>query len=304
MVAVMALNRINEIEIIRKSISLPIREPDAKNIILINGSFGIGKTFLVNQLEDEIISKKIADAVIKYDRTEDIFCIPDLVKAIALSFQASEDSDKQIIWTECFYNQDRFLKLMTYLKDNNEDLYNELLKKLKLISEAEFYIFNKKKDDEISDLNLDAEINELLDNKGDRRLVINTGDVLAESIIVDLMNYYYPFNSKTSTFENHINPEPKKIVFLFDNIERINWSLWNWIIGSLIPYCTEKKFSDFISYDISNSVQSANVSDYFDFRFIVSCRENLEIKKNITGLSSISERYTNITLQPFSNDET
>ena len=65
----MVFNRTNEIEIIRKCISLPKSEPDAKSIIIINGIFGIGKTFLVQQLESEIISKKIADSILKLPDT-------------------------------------------------------------------------------------------------------------------------------------------------------------------------------------------------------------------------------------------
>ena len=216
----------------------------------------------------------------------------------------AEELNKHIDWTECFYNQDRFSKLMIYLREQNGNLYDTISLNLKLKSEAENLILNNKSNNEVPGINTEEELNELLDNKGNRRLVVNTGDVLAESIIVDLMNSFYNLNSKTNNFEiNNNDHEPKKIVLLFDNFENINFSLWNWLLNSLIPYCTLKKFSEFISYDISHTVQFANVSDYLNFRIVITCRENFLLKKNNSEFSFISDNCININLEPISQNE-
>ena len=85
----------------------------------------------------------------------------------------------------------------------------------------------------------------------------------------------------------------KKIVFIIDNYESIFGSVNRWLAEFFFVYCYNLNFAKFIYYKIEIINPQAKVSDFFDFRFIISSRENLSefISEYFSAYSEMSEIY-------------
>ncbi|MFA6572076.1 MAG: hypothetical protein WCT77_12660 [Bacteroidota bacterium] len=299
----MLQNRVKEIETIRRGISLPISEPEAKNLIFINGSAGVGKSALLDNFQFDIISKKFADAVISYDDIGQIYYLPDLMKVLTMNFKTAVFPSATMNWKESNDVRNSFVFSMEIIKENDFDLFQKISENSQLFSDAEFSLKNKSVAP--ADKNeIEKDLTGYIGQKGERRILLDTEKAVSESFIVDLMNKYFPFDTDTRQFRLPSTKEPVKIVLIFDNFERINYSLKKWITGSLFEYLTDKKFTDFVSYSISFPEKEIPVSYFFDFRFVIVTRENLLENKSRVEWESLSDKILSLELLPFSFDET
>ncbi len=274
-------NHYKEIENVRKGIFLPPGITDSKRMFFINGLFGVGKSRFVNKLADELLGKEVADAVCFFEGSEKINFLPEITHRLYRSFKINDNIKQSINIpvnedSECVYNLQQFAEILNILHETSIEFWKKITFNSLLISESDYILSNKKYNYESIQ---DDELVQFIDKKGDRRLLTETPKVIAEAFIVDLMKIFYPSDEIGESFERHYSGnEPKKIVLFFDNFESIDFSLNTWLSKELITYCCEKKFSDFISYQISYIDNETKVSNFFDFRFILSSRENYLVK--------------------------
>ena len=273
----MSPNRFIEQEKIRKSFFLPLGIPESKRIFFVNGIFGVGKSRFVRNFINEVLEKKVIDALCFFDGDYRITNLYELVNTLAINFKSSDEINQPYLFSECDYNKTRYIELLTLLKEKDESLSEVIKSKASLLSETDYLINYLKSSNLIIDEQL---LEKYLDKKGDRRLLTDVTRVSAEAFIVDLMNKYFPYDNVGDEFERfYSDAEPKKILIAYDNIENLDYTLNKWLTGTMLDYCCDKKFSDFVSYNISYIREDTKISKYLDFRFIISSREEYFNKK-------------------------
>jgi hypothetical protein len=286
----MSANRFIEQEKIRKSFFLPIGIPESRRIYFVNGIFGVGKSWFVRNFIDEVLEKKVVDALCFFDGDYQLTNIYDFVKTMTVNYKSAHDTQNSILFSECDYNITRFNELIEILKEKDISLTNDILLRTSLISESDYLFEDSKSIKHTFDEQL---LEKHIDKKGDIRLMADAFRVSVEALIVDLMNMYFPWENVGDDFERfYSESEPVKILFVFDNIESFDYSLNKWLSEYFLEFCCEKKFSDFISYNISYIKDETKISKYLDLRFIISSREDYFVNKDF---EYCWEKYETIT---------
>lgn len=265
---------------------------NSKNIVFINGSFGTGKSNLVRKIEKELAARKIVDAVVKFDEAENISFLTEFMKKASNYFYFVEDEQEQTqpFFSETDSNLRRYYDLLNRLNDSDPDLASAYFKDnvLRAYSDEE-----GKKDDGASHSQLQEGIEKIFSKKGERILLLENPKIVAESLIVDLMNCFFSgILNKTEDIDLK-EIHKKRIVFVIDNYESIFGSVNRWLAEFFFVYCYNLNFAKFIYYKIEIINPQAKVSDFFDFRFIISSRENLSefIPEYFSAYSEMSEVY-------------
>src|SRR3989339_205131 len=298
----MSANRFIEQEKIRKSFFLPLGISESKRVFFVNGIFGVGKSRFVRNFIDEVLQKKVVDAICFFDGDYGVNNLHELVNTLAINFQSSDESNQPYLFSECDYNSTRFNEIFALIKDKDESLSEDIKSNTSLLSETDFLCNKIKSSGIIIDEQL---LGKYLDKKGDRRLLMDVFRVSAEALVVDLMNKYYPYENIGDDFERfYSDVEPKKILIAYDNVENHDYTLNKWLTGYLLDYCCEKKFSDFISYNISYIKEDTKISKYLDFRFIISSREDYFNKKEFNYNWDKYETITaSLELEPLNEND-
>ena len=263
-----------------------------KKIFLLNGIFGSGKTFLLNKLTQKLIDEHAVDAVLNIDCSNGHRFLTDILDSSRLITYSKEDTE--IAVSETRYNKQRFDELIEIIHDADTILESKyykinhlpLLPKSSRFSSAYLPVSEAVRTEE--------SVRALIEKKGDKRLLLQTSEVTTESLIVDFMNSLYSGFSVDTHDGNFIK---KKVLIVADNYEHIAAGMNQWLSEFCIPYCFEKRFSDFISYDISHVDSRSYISDFFDFKFIISSREQ-HIIEDYSSFVKYSSMIDEILLQP------
>lgn len=274
------------------SIELDTNNINSKNIIFINGTFGTGKSILVRKIEDELVARNIVDAVIKFDDAENISFLTEFIRKALNNFYSIEDNNStQFSFSETNYNLITYNDLLNNLNNINPVLTQLYLKHNVLQSYSD--VSSNDENLESTNFFIKEEIEKIYQKKGERRLLLENQKVVVESLIVDLMSYF--FSAVLNGVENLdlSGFHKRKIVFVIDNYEYIFGSINKWLAEYFFHYCYNLNFGDFINYKIDVINPQAKISDYFDFRFIIASRENLTdfLPKYFSNYSEMAEIY-------------
>ena len=256
------------------SFELDTNIQNSKNITFITGAFGTGKSNLVEKIENELVARNIVDAVIKFDDAENISFLTEFIRKALDNFYSIEEGNiEQFSFSETNYNLITYNDLLNKLNNSNQDLTQLYLKHNVLRAYSD--ISNSNENIEDTQSYIKAEIEALFQKKGERRLILENQKVVVESLLVDLMSYFFAdiFNSSENVDLSNIHK--RKIVFIIDNYEYIFGSVNQWLAEFFFHYCYDLNFGDFINYKIDVINPQAKISDFFDFRFIIATRENL-----------------------------
>jgi len=280
----------NIIRGIIKSIEKSLKE-DPKPIHFITGMYGSGKTAAIKSIINEIKSNRIADGIVifedKNENFEYLIDIPPVTKLLKLEENNYQSVDQSNRDSEQEYNKKYFRELLNTLLEKDEELagHYKYYKKCRSIGEK-FILDISDPEEDISSL-----IEEVIHKKPDQRLLMKTEDVCSESFTVDLMNVYYPVNeNEPSDLKSLMPHKPAKIVFIINGHTSCDAALYSWLFNSFFDYVFHKAFSEFINYDIAGNDDRMRVSQFFDFRFIISGRQEITIKKLYPSLSNYQER--------------
>ncbi len=248
-----------------------------KSIFVLSGGFGSGKSFLIDAISNYLTDNSLADCLININNTNFTF-LPELLHSSILNIK-TEFGYISEYGSESTYNLEQFKVYLDSLKKSNPAIFNAYCYSSKLKSQfewAENYSSIKAQETEVFD-----SVKELFPKKGELRLLFETYTVSIESLIVDLMNTFYPISDS----ENPIiikTGEKKKIILIFDNIDSINGSIYYFFLNYVIPYCFTKTFGEFVSYHISFIDSNIKISDFFDFKLIFSSRNDfINLNQNI-----------------------
>lgn len=259
----------NELNTIVSHINLPSEQEDVKSIFILSGGFGSGKTYLLDTLTNELTDSKSVDCIIKINNDNYTF-LPELMHSSVLNIK-TEFGYISEYGSESTYNLEQFKLYLDTLKKSNSSMFNAYCVSSKLKSQfewAENYSMIKAQEVEVFDA-----VKELFPKKGELRLLFETYTVAIESLIVDLMNSFYPISDSENPVINKTG-DRKKVVLCLDNIDSINGSIYYFFLNFVIPYCYTKTFGEFISYHISFIDSNIKISDFFDFKVIISSRND------------------------------
>lgn len=301
----MPFQREKEIESILYGLIPDNNSNDAKRIFSVTGLFGIGKTWLIDEIQNEIVTKKLADAVLRFQPNEEVGFITDLtLNLLSSARMIGIENPATLFPDDSRQNHNHFLELLTSLKENDTELfekyiYNAFLKNLVDIIISSSIGQNRALDDNTVDA-----VEKLFEKRSDNRLLLDNFEIAAESFIVDIMHYFIPMSEDGEFYRNYIeHNNPKKIVVIIDDYELIAGSVNEWLKEFLLPLTCYKNFTDFKNYDTSFLGDELRVSHFLDIRFILGSREEFINNQEMAAFPDMTDRVLNIELKCFDNDQ-
>ena len=286
-------NKISELTAKMSSTGTPV------NITLLSGAFGIGKSEFLETLIENLQKEQFADAICYFDYHFDKTFLVDFLASFEFIFSDSDSTDIVYDFIECIYNRKHLRELLDIIEEKDSELYTTLL--------PEFLMRNfpdEKKTD--SEKNYDEKLSKFLDKKGDRRFLTHHSRVIAESLLVDFMNFFYPLDKDFPAYSSYLAnlKSPVKILIIQDNIDTVTHSVVEWLNNELLPMFLHGKFGDFISYDIDDELKDVEISKFFDFRFLISSRIDLLKIPQYDFLQKNKDNIASIVLEPMTKEET
>lgn len=240
-----------------------------KRVILLNGMFGVGKSSLIEKLKQITLETCVVDAIVLFPRTKKVQFLTEYLSNCILLLNNNYNTNDDNYFYETTYNKNRFNDLTELVRNYDASFYNSFSAQKTLKSIPELIMFRNTSNNDF--INFEDKINQIIEKKGDKRLLLNTGTVAAESLIVDLMNNLYHLTDNNISFQE-LPSQPKKILFLIDDTELEMGSIIEWLNNKMFKYSFEFTFNDFICYDIKSFKTDTKIAEYFDFRFVVSSR--------------------------------
>lgn len=273
----MIVGRTKEIQQILVELHKPVnpadKTEDIKRIIAINGLFGVGKSTLLRNIVAQVETLNCADALLTSNEDAHVKYLPEFVYQLMNSFKACKPGTPRFRSDETDARWMRFSEIAGELKSRDEKTWQRIEERASLRSGAEMMEYEPQL---TGDNNFDSTIRSQFKSSDDQRLTLDTGNVISEALIVDLMNTFFPLIGGVQSLEDYlVHTEPVKIVILIDTYEKISATLNQWLLENFLPYCYSKRFGDFRSYNSPYLTPDLFVSQFFDFRFIIAGREPL-----------------------------
>lgn len=300
----MLINRSNEINKVLQSLKLSAKDTGYTRITHIHGCFGSGKSSIIEEIERISVDDNFIDCCLKCNDYKEIAFIPDfgyeLEKNTVYVNQGSGIPEAR----ETEYIHLKFIDNLIQIKETDFDIFNIILRKviLKSIADSVLETFSSRKSD-INDLDLIYD--KFFDKRSDKALMKNIDLYTAEAIIVDLMNYFFPLSPAKPSFEHYLGTNvPRKVLIIIDDVDPIIGSLVKWLFNVFIPYCTDKSFNEFVSFDFEGSKLDTKVSDFLDFRFIIASRHDFLSDEIFAEILKYKEETNDIHLKPFDVEQT
>ncbi|MFP4529237.1 MAG: hypothetical protein ACLFQX_11855 [Candidatus Kapaibacterium sp.] len=276
------INRFKELDELVQWLLAPGAEAALNPVLRIEGGFGTGKSALIAAALNECRARGMAKMIFQPDKANKFNTLPEFVLGISQRLTVGSIRSNMSNY-ECITNNTRFPELLRDVRQVDTSLFEKIYLRqyLKTMYDLGNYQCTDQVDPEDEDGRYIMEyIDGYLPTKADKRLLCDTGKVVIESFIVDLMNSVYPVTEVHPSFESY-PPEqrPRDIILIMDNYEGIEGSADSWIMNYLLPYFYEKKFGEFESYDISSLEKDLRVADFFNLRVVLSSRNIFPEKK-------------------------
>ena len=278
-------------------------QEDPKTIHLFDGMYGIGKSWHVQQVISEIKNNKIADGIIQNDKN----CICQYLVDFIYELNILEKKNDKLIPVdlnnedcERIYNKKHFYELVSVLNEKDPSLYEAFTLNNSCKTSSGQILFGLSK----NNYDFTEDIEALIKKKGDQRLLLRIEEVVSESLLVDLMTCYFPMDmSKPLDLKSLMPAKPKKIIFVLDNYEQCYASVNSWLVNSFFNYAYEASFSEFISYDMSDTDKRIKINQFFDFRFILSGRDRITQKIFYSNLEKHIDKTKNHNIQVLNEND-
>lgn len=280
-----------------------VADNSEKDVFLISGGFGTGKSKLVEEILADLKAGTTVDGMIYLRNDNQARFLTELLheKSVSVLSPSKEGNVKYKTCPlrELEFNYEQFIEHTNALQKMSDDIYRKFCLVHCLKSShvwAAKYLEIKDDSKVVSEF-----VRANFSKKSVIRLLLDTYTLSAESLIVNLMNIYFPMlNSGDPNI--FANIKKKKILLCFDEIDSINGSVYMFFLNYLIPYFFNKTFADFASYRISVLDTGMKVTDFFDFKILISSRNNFE--SVIRGVPEpMKSRIYNVELENLSQKE-
>ncbi len=262
-------------------------------LITISGSFGCGKSLLVNEILKELQQYPEFDLILKFADYEKVQFLPEMCFEL-MKNPVFVLNNKSLHNEESQYNLTRYFELINSIKENANEYFDDVVYKSTTIT-------NFQSDKEIQDRNKTLELfKDYLEKNSDKRLLMNTSRVIAEGMLVDLINSFFSFDYE-DTIQDIIRVQgKKKILIIIEDISLLRNNVIELLRENLMPLCCNLSFGSFISYDVSFFPKDMMPSDFIDFSFIITSRDKkaIDMFEKFSGDDSV-----NIKLELFDDEE-
>ncbi len=252
----MLIGRSSELQSIVSEIAKPATANDVKRIIAVHGMFGVGKSTVLREVVERLHNASHVDVVLSSNEDARLEHLPEFVHQLLNSFYACRDDIPRYKSDETDSRWMRYIELRKEMDSlfgpaaPNHDNTTEL-------AEARQNYTKQRNADE-------------------RRLLSDTASVMCEALIVDLMNTFFPLQSRDGEDPHFEVPSTqRKIVVVIDTYEKMSTALNAWLLEHFLLYCYIKRFGDFRSYNSPYLSPEVHVRQFFDIRFLLAGREPL-----------------------------
>ncbi len=275
-----------------------INHESAKKIVLINGTFGSGKSFFLKSLLPALLEENLVDYIFKADFDTNAKFTIDILQSLAQnSYYIESESLPAFSNNESSFINEQFTSTLSTLRNKDTYLFEKIYEREYLKDNYQFHLSTNETEEDLSNEAICNSIEALYPNQDKYKTFFsNPTKVALESLIVDLMTVLFAGQT-----EFPIPKKKYKIVMVIDGYDKQSWTVQNWILEKLLPCLDNLKFGDFVSYDTSFIDAEVKLSDFFDFRFVFSFRENLLQGRLKEAWETHSDQLKNITLNPASD---
>ncbi len=269
----------------------------SKKIVLINGTFGSGKSFFLKSLLPALLEENHVDYIFKADYDSNAKFTIDIIQNLAQnSYYVESDDLPAFANNESSFINEQFTSTLNTLRNKDTSLFEKIYEREYLKDNYHYHLYSIDEAEDLSDATVCEAIEAIYPNQDKYKTFFsNPTKVAIESLIVDMMTVL--FSGKT---EFPVPDKKYKIVLVLDGFDKQSWTVQSWILNKLIPAIENLKFGDFVSYDTQFIDANIKISDFFDFRFVFSFRENVLNGRLSEKWSELSDDLENISLEPAS----
>ncbi len=243
-------------------------QANPSRVLYLHGTFGVGKSHILDIAKKDLPSDDNL-IIFDYDHRHEIEYFHEFV----YNLFASQIKKELPARCETFENRNNFLNLLNNSYSLQKEMHHLIKKRNKLRNVPGFLA---RENSDLSVPNL-AEKYEL--SQSDSSLLFEPERFAAESFLIDLLATNYNFSNSDQI---ELPTQPKNIIFIIDNYDKIAGSVNDWICNILLDKIYNQKLSEFKFYEITNFPEDAKAADFFDFKFLLAGRErfncNIEYK--------------------------
>lgn len=245
-------------DIVHDIVDIINSQKEKHTVIFINGTFGSGKSFLLNELKNQVTNNYHNTIVYDYQHSKQIEYLHEFAYTLAMSCSNILSIDPE----ETFTQRNRFHNLLNYHRTNNPIIYKAIKEKYRLQNIPEF-VCGKNKGNHFSDI-LSTEKELSADNF---QFLCNSYEITAKSFVIDLFNNQIDLN----------NFQKKEFIFFIDNYDIAAGTINHWIFDYLLNLLDAN-----ISEVFNNLTDFSNnkIGDYLNIKFILASREHYQIQGN------------------------
>jgi hypothetical protein len=298
----MFVGRVNEIDLIAGQLAAP-RGPQTASILALYGLFGAGKTTLLRKIRSIISDRHLADAIFVTNEDITATTLPEFVFQLAGGFQSVNPDLTRFSIDETEGRRRRYLQIIGRLGADVMPMLQQL-RSARAHTNGTAADYGERQL-EADMLSLEIAIKHQFNNPDDQRLTLDSGNVMSEALIVDMMNTFFPLPPGEGLLDSYLSNgiAPKKVVIIIDTFEKITPLLNPWLLESFLPYLYQKRFGDFQCYRTSFLPEGTHVRDFFDVRVIIAGRERLSLTDQERRWDRYRDTMQEMRLGPFSREE-
>ncbi|MCX7879981.1 MAG: hypothetical protein N2517_04905 [Ignavibacteria bacterium] len=256
--------------------------------ICLQGTFGVGKSFLVSKLINDILSEKANTFVFFFD-LNDTFQFCNLYKS--LRFKTNISELEKLNFEDLQFFSERFVEVLNELEGIDKNLSEFVASSYNFYDYLSLDYLGTNRLKELP--KLENTINLIFQKKSDRRVLLDFLDILVETLLI-------PFVSLAA--EKRDSDKSINLYFIFDNYELSAASIDYWIVKHLYRYLSNLSLHNFKAYTVESPEVNIKLSDIFNFQFILTSRNNLTARKILN--CEPAEKLAIYTLAPLSKAET
>lgn len=253
--------------------------------LILEGTFGVGKTHLVQQTIN-LLLKSNEDVIVLYFDLNGCFHFHQIGNFLKIY---SNLKGTNHIYEELDFFTSRFLEVINELNYTNPNLAKKIFDsyrfrdyfETKFLGEAPFNTL----------ANYRENVNKIFQKNIDKRVLLKLFDTISEALIFSLFNIYH-YNKSSNKI---------KLIFIFDNYELSAGIIDHWIVNHLYKYIENLSFGEYESYEIANEWKNKKANLLFDYKFVISTRYNFAWEKLIANFSS--KQVKRILFEPLKQEQ-
>lgn len=233
--------------------------------VVINGTYGVGKTYCINQSIEKILHSEEPFFIFYFNpgQVEHLTQLPQTMKVFSNPKYNLTPNLKDL---EYFLNRYwALLDELTGIEPGVADTFEEVYL-LRSYFEGEYLGLSK-----LYELNnYKSKIDELIEKNSDKRTLLQLQNVIIESILASIVEV-----SRDLMLDN----TKLRLYFFFDDFENYAYTIDEWIIKYWFNYLQNKTLLDFISYKVDFPLGNLSLGKLFDSKIVVASRFKFPTKR-------------------------